>query len=302
MDSNIPQQVPSTPVSQAPIQQPQQQNYSTPSLSSSKMLIGIIMVLVIVIIGMGIYMLGIRNNKQVSTQPVQQTSKISIPSMQDAPITAQAPLTVEQTSNWKTYTNGSLFYSIKYPPAITVNERSIDYVQVGDQITILVSTVSPLNCKGDCPNITKLSDVTINGIKMTKLEGEQGAIGGNTPGQIIEYIIPKGNSYFLIEYQQNNFGNIDGKTFNQILSTFKFTDQDQTKVLVPADTQIPISGTCLGPTADKVVVVIFGLDNVAQPRCTKVTANQKLKIINNKDKTIQGAIGQYVINIVPRQE
>lgn len=69
--------------------------------------------------------------------------------------------------------------------------------------------------------------------------------------------------------------------------------------LKPADSQTPTAGICTGPVSDVIVTVTFGLDNVANPRCTKVASNQKLKIINNSNQTISGKVGQYTINIQP---
>lgn len=88
----------------------------------------------------------------------------------------------------------------------------------------------------------------------------------------------------------------------QIISTFRFTEQNQTQnTLVPADSQTPIAGICPGTTNDALVTVTLGMDNVPEPRCTKVTSNQKLKIINDSSQTINGIVGQYTINILPKQ-
>lgn len=81
--------------------------------------------------------------------------------------------------------------------------------------------------------------------------------------------------------------------------THKPTSIPTQNSLKPADSQTPASGICAGPTSNVIVTVTFGLDNVSQPRCTKVTSNQKLKIINNSNQTISGKAGQYTINIQP---
>lgn len=119
----------------------------------------------------------------------------------------------------------------------------------------------------------------------------------------IYYFIPykdkAGDAYvrFIIEPANSTLINVA----TQILSTFKFTDQNQTNKLIPADSQTPAAGICAGPSNDEIVTVVFGMDNVAQPRCTKVTSNQKLKIVNNSSQTISGTIGSYTINISPNK-
>lgn len=89
---------------------------------------------------------------------------------------------------------------------------------------------------------------------------------------------------------------LDESTFNQILTTFKFVDQ-ATKVA--ADSQTPVAGACAGPTTDQIIIVKIGLDNVPEPRCTKVTADQKLEYVNNSQKTITQTIGNYTLNVAP---
>lgn len=71
--------------------------------------------------------------------------------------------------------------------------------------------------------------------------------------------------------------------------------------LKPIDSQTPASGICAGPINDNLVAVTFGMDNVPQPRCTKVTSNQNLKIINNSNQTISGSVGPYKIDTPPSQ-
>lgn len=85
---------------------------------------------------------------------------------------------------------------------------------------------------------------------------------------------------------------------DQILSTFKFLDQKQGE-LKSADSQTPVAGICGSVSEDEIVTVIFGKDNVPAPRCMKVTPNQRLKIINNSDKIINGDVGQYKIDVTP---
>jgi hypothetical protein len=114
----------------------------------------------------------------------------------------------------------------------------------------------------------------------------------------IHIYIPVNNYYLFGSLENSKYQ----KEFDQVLSTFKFLDQDQTGKLVPADSQTPVAGACSGPSTDPVVTVTVGLDNVPQPRCTKVTADQKLKIVNNSNQVIQDSIGQYTINITPGQK
>jgi hypothetical protein len=113
---------------------------------------------------------------------------------------------------------------------------------------------------------------------------------------------PSGIKLITIQlYYDSNYDEIDKKLtqFDQILSTFKFLDQ--ARKLKPADAQIPTSGICSEPSINETVTITLGIDSVPQPRCTKVTSNQKLKIINDSSQAISGTVGQYTINIVSGQ-
>jgi hypothetical protein len=89
------------------------------------------------------------------------------------------------------------------------------------------------------------------------------------------------------------------KYFESILSTFKFSESKA--ALEPADSQSPVAGICSEITNDSVVSVIIGEDNVPQPRCTKITANQKLKIVNNSNTSYQINLKQFKNSILPGQ-
>ena len=100
------------------------------------------------------------------------------------------------------------------------------------------------------------------------------------------------------DHDINNFTTVCESRISTCLARIK--DQTQSS-LKPADSQTPASGICAGPSTDSVVTVTFGLDNIAEARCTKVTSNQKLELINNSNQLIKGNVGQYQINIPPNQ-
>ena len=298
--------------------------------------IGFAIVAFCIALGIIGYILGTRKNSQVATQPTQKHAT------QKQQVSVVSPTISNPTANWKTYTNTVYGFSIKYPtdwrlvnePIPTGNNSLLDITFTPDPVTngpgggmlsgiyvsigtntkmetltnyvnndVVQSTLayeekfksnSGSNPGGFSPITQKA--LTIDSMPAIQINGLPGA--GN-PGPSIFFI--KNNNIFTLYWEKTLQPN-DDQLFNQILSAFKFTDQNQTKnTLIPADSQTPASGICTGPSTDQIVVVTFGIDNVAEPRCVKVTANQKLEIVNNENKTIQGSIGQYSINVAPGQ-
>lgn len=147
------------------------------------------------------------------------------------------PSPVDETANWKTYTNTKYGYSLKYPPETILEEKPGDVVFLDKQIYIAVTSSDPEQCRGDCPVIQKKEEVIINGISSKKLTGYIGEVGGSVPQSYQTIVIPYNNKFYTftvyeLKYDENQLptreiGSVpEAKVdlLNQILSTFKFTN------------------------------------------------------------------------------
>lgn len=165
-------------------------------------------------------------------------------------------------ANWKTYTNTAYKYTIQYPSDVTVNENtpknnvelkkieasdhsdisrgyvvSITYISVTGSDNYIKQTYE--NSKTTCNSnsvISSLTDTIFAGINAKQYSVKNCLSQGNST----QYFLIKGN--FLVSISRNEIGdlasqNSNTKITNQILSTFKFLDQNQ-KPDAPADTFI----------------------------------------------------------------
>ena len=144
------------------------------------------------------------------------------------------------TSGWKTYTDSVGVFQFKYPQDYLLD---LNYVSpyLNRKISWRFENQSYADCRGDCPVVDSIENVTISGQNSTKIKGWTGEIGGNPAQSYIKYEIPtKKGKYFLITLQElpimltedelNSYKNhkpqpIDSaeeEIFSQILSTFKF--------------------------------------------------------------------------------
>lgn len=197
----------------------------------------LILVGILVLAGIvgGAYFLG-KSNK---TEPVKV---VSTPQVTAHP-TSQ-PTSVPQASasgdmtNWKTYTNSKYNFSIQYPPTFIVEDRSTQSpafiifsdtarkitgeggIQENPYIDITVfPTQSSLSDYIANPqnNLQQTRSTTINGNIFAKVEEVHG-IGGAATN---EYATQVKNAVLIFN---DPFLQIDVTTFNQILSTFRFTN------------------------------------------------------------------------------
>ena len=184
------------------------------------LIIAVIIILVLTIVGVGSFLLGTNKN---NTKPVVQITPA---------LTVTPTPTLDPTANWKTYANNVFGYSIKYPDSWAVSENingpilRIDDSKnqgAGVYFTIIddpenISIENKIHSPVETIKLT-YSDVTINGIaaKRANLPNQQGC----TPGDDSVFI-KKGTVIYEI---QNRCGFVAAAIFNQILSTFKFTDQ-----------------------------------------------------------------------------
>jgi len=128
--------------------------------------------------------------------------------------------TPDPTASWKTYTNTTYGFSLKYPAAFIKSAMEESWSPPDQSFTIAISYVKTL------PFYAKtLSDdnITVSGQIVRKLVGQE--IISDT-GTVIQVgpLQSRGN-YFIISYSSGakKADPKDIDTFNQILSTFKFT-------------------------------------------------------------------------------
>jgi hypothetical protein len=152
-------------------------------------------------------------------------------------------------ATWQTYTNHQYDFSLKYPNDLKPRISKDDYGQIGDKIFFYISETNALECRGDCPIVEKTITKTINNATATKIEGYHGEIGGCGPMRYISYQFQKADYYIILglnattcEELRTHSGNIvelnndDINLFNQILSTFRFLDEDGPSITKPSST------------------------------------------------------------------
>lgn len=177
----------------------------------------------------------------------QIANLIHSPSLTSTPIpliSLQPSPKAADTITWKTYTDTKYNFFFKYPTSYTIDiDSSTSRIYLNKNIEIRIDDISSLNCKGDCPLTENSTDVQLNGYQAKKLEGYIGEIGGNIPQRFIVYEIKLNDKYLIFNLQatpvkmtKEDFakyyalGKIieidqnDKAIFDQILSTFKFTN------------------------------------------------------------------------------
>lgn len=227
MDQNtLSQQTPMVPT--PPVQSP------TPAIPPSPINPRVIILIVLIIIvalvlGVGVYTLN--SSKKQSTSP--QPSILPSPKP-----------TVDPTANWKTYTNSVLQFSIRYPSdwnieeienktIILIKSPNVEYqepvnkVVKGAEIRI---QISPYNYSGNIssliqkPGTVPEADITYISsilVEVSEIESVK-TISTGLYGKVVQYQIPKENKIYEIGIYTSD--QTIQNTFDQILSTFKFTN------------------------------------------------------------------------------
>ena len=186
------------------------------------------LVLALTVLGTAFYL-------QLKPKPQTPNSKSQT---QNRPATQSA--TSDPTANWKTYTSEKYKYSFKYPSSWEVKIREeAEYESVGTyQFYFYVSKSNPNDCRGDCPASIYWSDEKIGDYSVKKSVGLIGGVGGATPQYYHDVIFSRGGHYYIFTLyeldEESDSGDMnrealafkaeDLKTFNQILSTFKFVE------------------------------------------------------------------------------
>lgn len=171
-----------------------------------------------------------------------------VPSVQPSP---SLPV-IDETSGWKKYDSLDGNFSIKYPYQYELKTVINLGPVINHNITLVNFPVSFKECRVDCPIINSSEEIVLaEGISATKIKGYVGSIGGNIPESFVRYEVqnPKAKKSFGfnnitlwelpqdINYQEkikkypstrnvNLIPADEEKIFGQILSTFKFPDQN----------------------------------------------------------------------------
>lgn len=154
---------------------------------------------------------------------------------------------VDETDNWKTYTNTKFGYTLSYDPNSSLKQYSCSQQESGkngDDVFVLESIDSTfpkcgfggyvwpisiyssdqmLDCKSSNYLTAIKTTVKVNGIDSIKCEYKfTGTPEQQAENQGVDYevrvYVPKNGKYFIIELSDKRFL----EAYNQILSTFKF--------------------------------------------------------------------------------
>ena len=202
----------------------------------------------IVILISGAFILG--KNMKTTQKPAMKIT-------QKTPIQTVSSPTPDPTANWETYTNK--FYSFKYPSnwGRLIEDTQDDFQEfyptdqngktdayANPSISIEITNQNPLPCGENCPisqyynNYKKINVGSYAGFSYGELEPTIGSKCGCSTEKVI---LSSKNNYFVINFRTNSkslekLSSSDEKLFSQILSTFKFTDQNQTPSISPVVT------------------------------------------------------------------
>lgn len=221
-----------------PVQQPSmQQQVVSPAKSNQSKLFLIIIFILLVTIPSGIYFLSAKN----ITQPKQTAIVPTTPQKSPTPT-----LSVDPTANWKTYTGNK--YSFKYPPEwflVTSEEYQTLYDKspsvAGPAYTVAFNITTtqrgiiisdPVGSRKEVADKVfeeKVGNIQINGVNGARIKTEvlEGSQTDASPAIGIKVPLKEEILYIYLRCVDKEC-NAYKALFDQILSTFKFTDRNQT--------------------------------------------------------------------------
>ncbi len=175
----------------------------------------LLVVLVIVVAGGLVYFAFLKKPGEVAVSPTPTATKVA----------NTATPTPDETANWKTYSDQTLGFSIKYPRDWRTTQCGTSCIGLGPQnkpedvaVSINILKYPMPEARAYLPvlsinnGITEEKSVTIGDIQWTRVTVQQNESGT----KFYEYLKEKSGKTIDI-------GGDGSATFNQILSTFKFT-------------------------------------------------------------------------------
>lgn len=203
-----------------------------PPISNSSKRLWLLSGLAILVLGilLGAFGVNVLNQTTIKSSPTPTpVSTTSFDSLNQSTISQAPP--GDPTANWKTYTNSR--YSFKYPQAwetqsIPNGTQQVVSVLSPDKFMSLSLSLDLQGLGYECVTKTKEETITIDAQKVTKTTFT-GAIndmcGDNTKQREVWISILRDNKIDNLTFStdEKNFDKAMG-IFNQILSTFKFTN------------------------------------------------------------------------------
>ncbi len=223
---------PNQPSVTPPINQPLPVQPS-PNPSKQNYLIMAVVVLVILLLGMGGLVVYLLQKNQTVPATVSEVIPTTTPSMVPSPV-------ADETANWKTYTsNSSVGITFKYPPSLTLQEKGQrkDYIVLLTDPKDLSTTSSIMDIdlsldvvNSDYPQAVNFWKEQLIDESVQELENGVKIVGNGqheSSGEIFTIVLLKHKSGGAIRLVTTKTDNTSKMLFDQILSTFKFTDQIQ---------------------------------------------------------------------------
>jgi len=239
----------------------------------------------------------------------------------------------DETTSWKTYTTDFWGITFKYPDfdatccgisgAVTGNPVTL--ITLADSTTVVPNTDAPFDgialygipnngnltldqyvekekaiFLADFKSMADPGQVNQGKTTKTTVAGQPALVLTNYSWDGITRTYFKSNANsFIFEISKKEKSPNHFVSYDQILSTFKFLEQT---TLVPADLQTQVSGVrCAPVSTEPIVTITIPMDNVPQPRCKQVTANQKLQVVNNSQRSIKINVGKNQTDVSPAQ-
>lgn len=262
MDNQSPNQPP--PINPAP---PKDQVYNAPKPTSnhphghhfipSKLMILLLFILLVIAGASGIYLSNSKSKPQPTPKPTPTVNPLPTPT--------------DETANWKTYENTKYGYTIKLPPNWSMKAATED--PLGETCSAVNGTENILelskNSIKECGFIGEMlppqdiditiwvtsafqdiysilsnpGKITIGGIEATRYKFKDNAEFPNV--QDTRIYLNHNNKGYIIYLREDSGGNFLDLIYNQILSTFKFTDSSPTPTCIPRPACLDATPRCL---------------------------------------------------------
>jgi len=158
----------------------------------------------------------------------QQTVAVASPAPSPTPIASADPI-----ADWQTYNNPSALFSFKYPLDLKITIDCIEkktcnesFINIGD------INIQQFKTNSSCENINnssfsdpvEKSNIKLDNQESLLISSDNFQVEGNEPANFRIICVTLGAKSIKIQYSAP-INSIELGRFNQILSTFKFTDQ-----------------------------------------------------------------------------